>query len=138
MAVGPPGSSVPDPAPAAAVSRRGFRLSPVPGQHHDDRGHRRARIEPADLLSWTVLAWSRRLLRRRRLYRGDPDGPARLSLLGDPARGGGRLLHRGLSVRPAGAQAGGPFSRACDLRAGARRAADPEIQVAGGPDRRRT
>ncbi len=77
------------------------------------------------------LARPRRLLRDRRLHHGDPDRQVRRALLGDDAGGGRDLPRRRLPLRPAGAAARGPLSRAHHLRARGRDAADAQIQGAG-------
>ena len=124
-------------AAAAGVSRCRLGLPAVSRQHHDHRRDRGARAQSADRLQRPVLAGSRRVLRGRRVHGGDPDGQAERALLGDDSGGGHRVLYRRVPVRPAGAQARGALSRPCDLRPGARGAADPQIQVARRPDRRR-
>ena len=85
--------------------------------------------QPADRLQRPDLARPRRVLRDRRLYGGDPDGPARTALLGDAAGRGVGLLRRRLPVRPAGAAARrASISRSPPSR-WRRDAADPEVQA---------
>ena len=96
---------------------------------------RAARPQHADRLQRPDLARPRRVLRDRRLQRGDPDGQARRAVLGDdPARRRG-LLRRRLPVRPAGAAPRGPLPRARHLRARRGDAADPQARGprAAGP-----
>ncbi len=90
-----------------------------------------------DRVQRPVLARAQRVLRDRRLYRGDPDGPLGRAVLRDIAGGGRGVLCRRLPVRLPGIAAARHLSRAGDLRAGDRDAADPEIRPALAVYRRR-
>ena len=74
----------------------------------------------------------------RRLCRGDHDGSMGNALLVDDPGRGRRMPGCRISVRPACLAPGGTLSRACDLRARGRDAADPQIQGDRGMDWRRT
>ena len=111
---------------------RVFQLTLVAGLRD-----RAARPEHADRLQRPDLARPRRLLRDRRLHRGDPDGQARHAVLGDDPDRRRRLPRRRLPVRPAGAAARRPLPRAGHLRARRRDAADPQAQGPRALDRRR-
>ncbi len=79
----------------------GYHLYPVlAGADLRDRA---ARPQPADRLQRPDLARPRRVLRDRRLWRGDPDRQVRLALLGGDSDRRRGLLRRRLPVRLPGA-----------------------------------
>ena len=109
-----------------SVSRLG--LPSLPGRAGADLRYRASRPQSAHRLQRPDLAWPRRIFRHRRLWRGDPDRQARAALLArDPGRQS-RLLRRGIPVRVSGAAIRRTLSRARDLRACRRDAADPHLQ----------
>src|SRR6266702_1705701 len=73
------------PGPDRAAAVRGQELPHLPADDGADLRHRHSRPEPAHRLQRAVLARAQRILRHRRLYGGDPDGPGGRSLLLDPA-----------------------------------------------------
>ena len=84
------------------------------------------------------FARPRRVLRDRRLWRGDPDRRSSACPIGSPIPLGERgLLRRRLPVRLSGAAARRALSGARDLRARGRDAADPRLQGLRRLDRRR-
>ena len=75
------------------------------------------------------LARTRGVLRGRRLYGSDPDGPVRRALLGDDPGRRGRVPGVRVPVRPAGAAPARTLPRARHVRARRGDAADPQVQA---------